>query len=68
MATGVFTIPNHFFSTGERLIYTPGSTFIGVGQSAMGITPGSITDTGIATSRLPSSVYAIKIDNDKFKI
>lgn len=67
-ATGVFTIPNHFFSTGERLIYTPGSTFIGVGQSAMGIAPGSITDTGIATSRLPSSVYAIKIDNDKFKI
>lgn len=67
-STGVFTIPNHFFSTGERLIYTPGSTFIGVGQSAMGIPPGSITDTGIATSRLPSSVYAIKLSNDTFKI
>ena len=67
-STGIFTIDNHFFSTGENLIYEPKSTFIGLGQSAMGIRPGSITDTGISTNRLPSSVYAIKLSNSQFKI
>ena len=66
--TGIFTIDNHFFSTGEKLIYKPKSTFIGLGQSAMGIPEGSITDTGITTNRLPSSVYAIKLSNNQFKI
>jgi hypothetical protein len=66
--SGVFTIDNHFFSTGENLIYKPKSTFIGLGQSAMGIPSGSITDTGISTDRLPSSVYAIKLSNSQFKI
>lgn len=66
--SGVFTIDNHFFSTGEKLIYKPKSTFIGLGQSAMGIPPGSITDTGISTDKLPSSVYAIKLSNNQFKI
>jgi hypothetical protein len=67
-STGVFTIDNHFFSTGENLIYKPKSTFIGLGQSAMGIPSGSITDTGISTNRLPSSVYAVKLSNNQFKI
>ncbi len=67
-SSGIFTIDNHFFSTGEKLIYKPKSTFIGLGQSAMGIPSGSITDTGISTNRLPSSVYAIKLSNSKFKI
>jgi hypothetical protein len=66
--SGIFTISNHFFSSGEKLIYTPKSTFIGLGQSSMGIPEGSITDTGISTNRLPSSVYAIKISNNQFKI
>ena len=67
-STGTFTIDNHFFSTGEKLIYTPKSTFIGLGQSAMSIPSGSITDAGISTNRLPSSVYAIKISNSQFQI
>jgi hypothetical protein len=66
--SGIFTIDNHFFSTGEKLIYEPRSTFIGLGQSSMGIPSGSITDTGISTNRLPSSVYAIKLSNNQFKI
>lgn len=66
--SGTFTIENHFFSTGEKLIYKPKSTFIGLGQSAMGIPDGSITDTGITTNRLPSSVYAIKLSNNQFNI
>ena len=28
--TGEITIPNHFFNTNEELVYTPGSTFVGV--------------------------------------
>jgi hypothetical protein len=36
-STGVFNIQNHFFSNLEELIYTPKSTFIGVGASAVGI-------------------------------
>ena len=38
--------------TGEELIYTPDSTIVGVGTSAMMIN---------ATDVLPSTVYAIKV-------
>jgi hypothetical protein len=36
-STGTFTIPNHFFQTGEELIYTPTSTLAGIAASAIGI-------------------------------
>ena len=57
-STGVFTIIDHFFETGERLVYSPGSTFTG------------ITLSGIATAggTLGSEVYAIRINKDTFKI
>ena len=65
--TGVFTIKDHFFSDKERLIYTPDSTFIGIGKSAMHIN--SSTDiNGITTTLLPTDVFAIKLSNDTFKI
>jgi len=65
--TGVFTISNHFFNTGEQLIYTPKSSFIGIGTSAMGI--GATTNyVGVVTTILPSVVYAIKDSNDSFRI
>jgi len=35
--TGVFTIPNHFFQTGEELIYTADSTLPGIVPSPVGI-------------------------------
>ena len=57
--TGVFTIRDHFFSTGEKLKYTPGSTFIGVTADAME------TAAGVD---LPTDVFAIKVDDDKFKL
>jgi hypothetical protein len=71
--TGVFQIDNHFFSTGEQLTYTPGSTFIGVAATSVGIgsTATQISSGGVGigtTTILPSTVYAIKIDNDSFKI
>ena len=57
--TGIFTLNDHFFSTGERLIYTPKSTFIGLGNSAIHTS----SNVGLSTE-----VYAIKIDNDSFKV
>ena len=59
--TGVFTIPNHFFSDGEELIYTPQSTFIGV--PAESIQYATNTD-------LPTTVYAVvgEFEFDTFKI
>jgi hypothetical protein len=58
--TGIFTIQNHFFSDLEKLIYTPKSTFIGVGASAMEIGAGPVL--------LPSEVYVIKLSDNKFKL
>jgi hypothetical protein len=67
LTTGVFTIPNHFFNTGEQLIYTPKSTFIGIGTLAMGI-GATANYVGVVTTILPSVVYAIKDSNDSFRI
>ena len=72
LSSGIFTIPDHFFQTGERLIYTPGSTFSGVTASSVGI--GSTTTefsggVGIGTTDiLPTSVFAIRINNDQFRL
>jgi hypothetical protein len=59
-STGIFTIQNHFFSNLEELIYTPKSTFIGVGASAMEI--------GAGPTLLPSEVYVIKLSDSTFKL
>ena len=65
--TGIFTFPNHFFNTGEELIYTPTSTFAGVGQTAVGI---GTTENylGISTDKLPEKVYPIAITPDTFQL
>ncbi len=49
--TGLFTINDHFFETGEELIYTPDSTLIGVGATALGI-GATITDGALFTGDL----------------
>jgi len=67
LSTGVFTIQDHFLNTGEELIYTPKSTFIGIGASAVGI--GSTANyLGIVTDRLPERVYPIALTPDTFKL
>jgi hypothetical protein len=67
VSSGLFTIPNHFFSNGERLIYTPKATYIGIGESAVGI-GSTLNSVGIVTNRLPSEVYVIKISDNTFKL
>jgi hypothetical protein len=66
-ATGICTITNHFFNTGEQLIYRPKSTFIGIGTSAIGI--GATENyVGVVTTLLPEVVYAIRETKDTIKI
>ncbi len=66
-STGQFTIQNHFFSNLEELIYTPRSTFIGVGASAVGI-GSTLNSVGVVTTILPSDVYVIKLSDNTFKL
>jgi len=58
-STGEFIIPNHFFSNLEEIAYTPKSTFLGIGASSMMIGP---------STNLPSTVFVIRIDDNKFKL
>ena len=59
LSTGVFSIQDHFFSNGEELVYTPKSTFVGVGSTPMMYKNGSVEDV------LPSTVFAI-VNNQDF--
>ena len=61
-STGVFTVKDHFFSNAEELIYTPGSTFVGVGSTPMMYKQGSIE------AELPTQVFAIVVTEDTFQI
>ena len=57
--TGLFTITDHFFNTGEKLIYTPTSTFTGIAGTAMQMSNGS---------PLPTEVFAVRETKDTFKL
>ena len=57
--TGIFTINDHFFATGEELVYTPNSTFIGVAGTHM---------QHASQTNLPTEVYAIRLTKDTFKL
>ena len=66
-STGEFKIINHFFSTGEELIYTPTSSFDDVVPESVGIGL-TLNNVGVVTNILPSKVFAIKVNNDIFKL
>jgi hypothetical protein len=66
-ATGIITINNHFFNSGEELIYTPGSTFVGIGQTEVGIGETS-NYLGVIVDQLPERVYPIVIDENTFRL
>ncbi len=65
--TGVIQMKDHFLNTGEELIYTPVSTFTGIGASAMGIGQ-TANYLGIVTDRLPERVYPIALTPNTFKL
>ena len=62
LSTGLITIKNHFFRTNEELIYTPNSTFVGVGSTPMQYVSGAYHH------QLPSTVFAIRNDFESFYI
>ena len=60
----LITLPNHFFSSGERLKYNPtgsGTT------SSVGIATTTISGYG-STDKLPEYVYAIKVDDKSIRL
>jgi hypothetical protein len=60
----IITIPNHFFTSGERLKYTS----IGSGTtSSIGIGTTTISGYG-STDKLPEYVYAIKVDDKGIRL
>ena len=59
LATGTFNITDHFFSNGEKLIYTPRSTFVNAGFGSMIMTGGN---------PLPPDVFAIRVNKDQFRV
>jgi len=60
LGADTFVIKNHFYVTGEELTYdSTGGTAIGIDHTSSGI--------GAETS-LPSSVFVIKVDEDRFKL
>jgi len=65
--TGIFNVPNHFFRTGEELVYTPGSTFNDVEPSSVGI-GSTANNVGVITNKLPTYVYPIVIGPNEFKL
>jgi hypothetical protein len=57
-------IPNHFFTSGERLRYVP----LGTGTtSSIGIGTTTVSGFG-STDRLPEYVYAIKVDDKSIRV
>ena len=62
LSTGLFSINNHFFSNNEELIYTPKSSFIGIGSTPMMYKNGSVNE------ELPSQVFAIVNSENSFSI
>jgi hypothetical protein len=65
--TGVFTMKNHFFSDGEEVIYTPGSSLFGIPAIPMGI-GATQSYTGIVTTILPNVVYVNRLNKDQFRL
>jgi len=65
--TSTLNITEHFFSTGEELVYRPKSSFISIESAPMQIveTP---DHNGINTTLLPSTVFAIKDNSGKMRV
>jgi hypothetical protein len=66
IASSTIKVKNHFLTTGEKVIYSPGdisdvSSPIGIASTYFGVGIGT-------TDKLPSEVYVIKIDENTIKL
>ena len=59
-------IPNHFFNSGEKIIYSYPSSSFAFPTHAIGITTTVIS--GVSTDKLPSELYAIKVNDFKIRL
>ena len=60
--TTSINVPNHFFVTGEKVLYT----HVGTGSSnAIGIATTSVA--GVSTDKLPNELFVVKIDDVKMQ-
>tara|TARA_B100001063_G_scaffold62847_2_gene56891 strand:- start:2454 stop:15458 length:13005 start_codon:yes stop_codon:yes gene_type:complete len=64
LSQNTLTIPNHFFVTGEEVVYAPST---GVATHAIGIARTTFVGVG-STTQLPSSVFVIKESDNKIKL
>ena len=58
------SLQNHFFVTGEEVVYTSADSGT---TAAIGIATTSFVSVG-STNKLPSSVYVVKLNNNKIKL
>lgn len=60
---GTISIPNHFFVTGEKVLYTHAGTGT---TMAVGIETTTVSGIGL-TDKLPNELYVVKIDDARLK-
>ena len=60
---GTISIPNHFYVTGEKVLYTHAGTGT---TMAIGITTTTISGVG-STDKLPNELFVVKIDDARLK-
>ena len=64
LSADTITIPDHYFVSGEKLTYS----YAGSGTTqAIGIGTSTITGYG-STTKLPATVYAVKVDENKIRL
>ena len=64
LSSNTITIPDHFFVTGEEIVYAPST---GIGTHAIGIARTTFVGVG-STTQLPTSVFVIKQSESKIKL
>jgi len=63
VGSSIINLPNHNFSSGEELVYDPGT-----GGTRIAIASTNRVRGGISTNFMPSTVYAYKVDNNRIKL
>ena len=64
LSSNIISLPNHFFVTGEEVVYTNSGSGT---TTAIGIATTSFVSVG-STNKLPSSVYVVKLNNNSIKL
>lgn len=59
-------IPNHFYNSGEKIIYSYPTTSFASPSEPIGITTTVIA--GFSTDKLPAELYAIKVNDSKIRL